>query len=71
MNQFVLFVISVGFGSLAWMMLVLSDWLLGDKPARPAAHRIYLPPIDRLKIGRSFANTTSPRGIVPTARKAS
>ena len=40
MNHLIIWVISVGFGALAWGMLVVSDWLLRDDderlPTRPA-----------------------------------
>jgi hypothetical protein len=71
MNHFVLFAISCGFGSLAWIMLAISDWLLGDKPPRPATSRAQLPPLNRLTKKRTFARSASPRAIVPAARKAS
>ena len=71
MNHFVLFAMSVGFGSFAWMMLALSDWLLGDKPKRPASQRLQSPSVEHPNVN-SYANrNASPRGIVPTARKAS
>jgi hypothetical protein len=31
MNDFVILLISLAFGALAWGMLVVSDWLLGDR----------------------------------------
>jgi hypothetical protein len=34
MNEFFVFASSVGFGSLAWAMLAISDWLLGEKMIR-------------------------------------
>jgi hypothetical protein len=35
MHEFLLFLAAAGFGALAWVMLVISDWLLRDKePSR-------------------------------------
>jgi hypothetical protein len=51
MNHLLLFTVSVGFGSLAWIMLAISDWLLGDKKAPQAAHRLFERPALRPDIG--------------------
>jgi hypothetical protein len=72
MNHLLLFAVSAGFGSLAWVMLSVSDWLLGEKKDPQAARRLCERPAKRPGIdGRSVARNTSPRAIVPTARKAS
>jgi hypothetical protein len=31
MNDVVMLAVAVGFGLLSWLLLVLSDWLMGDK----------------------------------------
>jgi hypothetical protein len=31
MNDAVMLAVAVGFGLLSWLLLVLSDWLMGDK----------------------------------------
>jgi hypothetical protein len=71
MNQFLLFAISVGFGALAWIMLMISDWLLADKPARPVIQRAPSQPAERLNFDRHVNSYASSRGVVPTARQAS
>lgn len=71
MNQFLLFAISCSFGGLAWIMLVISDWLLGDKPARTIKSCAPLPFADRPNFDQ-FVNTyAASRGIVPTPRQVS
>jgi hypothetical protein len=71
MNHLLLFTISVGFGALAWIMLVISDWLLGDKPARLGAKRIQSPSVERPTYDPYVNGFASPHGIGATARKAS
>lgn len=39
MHDFLLFSAAVGFGALAWAMLAVSDWLLGDKEPSQARRR--------------------------------
>ncbi len=39
MNHFIIWVLSVGLGAVAWGMLVMSDWLLRDEEERlPIRH---------------------------------
>jgi hypothetical protein len=71
MNQFLLFAISVGFGALAWIMLVISDWLLAERPARPVIQRAPSQSAERLNFDHHVNTYASSRGIVPTARQAS
>jgi hypothetical protein len=40
MNALLLFAVSAGFGSLAWTMLAISDWLLSEKKDSQAARRL-------------------------------
>ena len=37
-------VVSLGFGGLAWVMLLVSDWLLRDRPPRLVLHLESRPP---------------------------
>ena len=30
MNDFIIFLVALGFGAVAWLLLVVSDWLLGE-----------------------------------------
>ena len=71
MNHFILFAMSVGFGSFAWMMLAISDWLLGDKPKRSVPQRVQSPFVEHPSTGPYRSRTTLSRLIVPKARKAS
>jgi hypothetical protein len=32
MQDFLMLAVAVGFGITAWLLLILSDWLMGDKP---------------------------------------
>jgi hypothetical protein len=34
MTDLIVILLSLGFGAFAWGLLVVSDWLLGEKPAR-------------------------------------
>lgn len=40
MKTFIILIVAIGLGALAWLMLVVSDWLLADKserrPSQPA-----------------------------------
>jgi len=41
MNDLMILVVSIGFGALAWAMLVVSDWLLrGDDKRLPGRHAL-------------------------------
>ncbi|HEY4234986.1 MAG TPA: hypothetical protein VGM76_16255 [Lacipirellulaceae bacterium] len=70
MNQLLIFATSLGFGSFAWLLLALSDWLLGDKPPRRAPNQLPMPASARPRILKIFRKN-SPRSIVPGARRAS
>ena len=67
MNHFILFAMSVGFGSFAWMMLAISDWLLGDKPKRSVPQRVQSPSVERPSIDPYGSRTT----LVATHRSES
>jgi hypothetical protein len=71
MNHLILFAISVGFGSFAWMMLALSDRLLGEKPKRPVARAVQSPLVEHPSTDPYRSRTALSRLIVPKARKAS
>jgi hypothetical protein len=71
MNHFILFAMSVGFGSFAWMMLAVSDWLLGDKPKRSVSQRVQSPFVERPSTDPFRSRSDLSRLIVPEARKAS
>ena len=71
MNHFVLFAISVGFGSFAWAMLALSDWLLGERPKRPVPQRVQSSFVEHPSTDPYRNRTALSRLIVPNARKAS
>ncbi len=70
MNHFILFAMSVGFGSFAWIMLTISDWLLGDKPKPPTPHPIQSVTVKRPSQDTYLSRSVSPRGIVPITRRA-
>ena len=76
MNHLLVFVISFGFGVFAWMLLVVSDWLLADKPRRPTVQPTGQRESGRGSRFRTFVNSTfdkdAPARIaVPAARRAS
>jgi hypothetical protein len=71
MSHFILFAMSVGFGSFAWMMLAVSDWLLGDKPKRSVSQRVQSPFVERPSTDPFRSRSDLSRLIVPEARKAS
>lgn len=71
MNHFVLFAVSVGFGSFAWMMLAISDRLLGDRPKGSVPQRVQSPFVERPSSDPFRSRSDLSRLIVPEARKAS
>jgi hypothetical protein len=43
MNHIVVILLALSFGGFAWGLLVVSDWLLGEKPARTTRRQPTLP----------------------------
>ena len=42
MQDIVMFSVAVGFGITVWLLLVLSEWLLGDKPKMSGSELVRL-----------------------------
>jgi hypothetical protein len=76
MNHLLVFFVSFGFGVFAWVLLVVSDWLLADKP-RPRAvqpsRQLESDPAGRFRtfVKNTFDKDAPARIAVPAARRAS
>ena len=71
MNHLILFAVSVGFGSAAWLMLAVADWLLADKPRPTAPQHIQSPTAQHFKADAYVTTITALSLNAPIARKAS
>jgi hypothetical protein len=52
MNPFILSVLCVSLGCLAWTMLAFADWLLGDSHLQRLPDRRLAPSTKRQRVGR-------------------
>ena len=76
MNNLLVFLISFGFGVFAWILLLVSDWLLADRPRRHTLQPTAQLESVRGRRFRTFVKNTfdkdAPARIaVPAARRAS